>query len=100
MKRVMATAARAMATRVVGERQRQGQWRQKTNNNQPATGSTKAGGGCRESVKEATTRPRQWVTTDDESVQRMMIAATKRARGGRAMVTAMRVVGDQEGEGC
>ncbi len=31
--------------------------RQKANNNQPVTGSTKAGGGWRESVDEATTRP-------------------------------------------
>jgi hypothetical protein len=29
----------------------------------------------------------------------MMMAATKRARVTRAMVTAMRVVGDEEGEG-
>jgi hypothetical protein len=49
----MATAARAMATRVVGERRRRGRWRQKANNNQPATGSTKAGGGWRESVRKA-----------------------------------------------
>ncbi len=32
-------------------------------------------------------------------MQRMMMAATKRARVERAMVTAMRVVGDEEGKG-
>ncbi len=69
------------------------------NNNQPATGSTKAGGGWRESVDEATTQPRRWATTNDGSVRRMMMAATKRARVERVMVTAMRVVGDKEGEG-
>ncbi len=60
--------------------------------------SKKAGGGWRESVDEATTRPRQWATTNDESVWRMMMAATKRARVDRAMVTAMRVVGEKEGK--
>ncbi len=35
----------------------------------------------------------------DNSVQRMMMAATKRARVERSMVTAMRVVGDKEGKG-
>jgi hypothetical protein len=88
-----------MATRVVGERRQRGRWRQKANNKQPATGSTKAGGGWRESVDEATTRPRRWATTNDDSVRWMMITATKRARVARAMVTAMRVVGDEEGEG-
>ncbi len=70
----------------------------KANNNQPATGATKAGGGWRESIKEAITRPRWWATTNDESVRRMMMAATKRARVERAMVTAMRVVGKEEGK--
>ncbi len=37
--------------------------------------------------------------TNDESVWRMMMAATKRARVDRAMVTEMRVVGDEEGKG-
>ena len=40
---------RAMATRAMVM--------EKANNNQPVTGSTKAGGGWRESVDEATTRP-------------------------------------------
>ncbi len=72
---------------------------EKANINQPATGLTKAGGGWRESVDEATTRPRQWATTNDESVRRMMMAATKRARVKRAMVSAMRVAVDEEAEG-
>jgi hypothetical protein len=37
--------------------------------------------------------------TNDDSVRRMMMAATKRARMARAMVTAMRVVGNEEVEG-
>jgi hypothetical protein len=36
---------------------------------------------------------------NNKSVQRMMMAATKRARVERAMVMAMRVVGSKEGEG-
>ncbi len=100
MKRARATAARAMATRVADKQQQQGQWRQKANNNhQPATGSTKAGSGWQESANEATTQPRWWATTNDESVRRMTMAATKRARVDRVMVTEMRVVGDEEGEG-
>jgi hypothetical protein len=59
--------------------------------NQPATGATKAGGGWQESVNEATTRPRQWATTNDKSVQWMVMAAMKRARMARVMVMAMRV---------
>ncbi len=94
-KRAMATAARAMATRVAGERRRGGRWQQKANNNQPVTGLTKVGGGWRESVDKATTRPRRWATTNDESVRRMTMAATKRARVDRAMVTEMRVVGNK-----
>jgi hypothetical protein len=35
----------------------------------------------------------------NQSMQRMMMAATKRARVERAMVMAMRVAGDKEGEG-
>jgi hypothetical protein len=72
---------------------------EKANNNQPATGLTKAGGGWRESVDEATTRSRRWATTNDESVRRIMMAATKRARVERAVVTAMRVAVNEEGEG-
>ncbi len=45
-----------------------------------------------------TTRPRRWATTNADSVGQMMLAATKRARVERAMATAMRVVGDEEGE--
>ncbi len=52
-----------------------------------------------ESADEASTRPQQWATTNDESVQQMTIAATKRARVDRGMVTEMRVVGDKEGKG-
>ncbi len=37
--------------------------------------------------------------TNDESVRQMMMAATKRARVKRAMVRAMRLVGDEEGKG-
>ncbi len=88
-----------MATRVAGERRRQGQWQQKANNNQPATRSTKVGGGWRESVNKATTQPRRWAMTNDDSMRRMMIAATKRARVARVMVTAMRVPVDEDGEG-
>ncbi len=36
---------------------------------------------------------------NDKSVRRMTMAATKRARVERGMVTEMRVVGDKEGEG-
>jgi hypothetical protein len=99
MKRVRAMVARAMAMRVAGERQQRGRWRQKANNNQPATRSTKVGIGWQESVNEATTRPRRWATTNDKSERRMMMAATKRARVDGAMVMAMRVVGDEEGKG-
>ncbi len=51
------------------------------------------------SVNEATTQPRWWATTNDESMRRMMMAATKRARMARAMVMTMRVPVDKEGEG-
>jgi hypothetical protein len=67
--------------------------------NQPATGAMKAGGVWQEGVNEATTRPRRWATTNDESVRRMVMPVTKRARMARAMVTAMRVPVDEEGEG-
>jgi hypothetical protein len=80
------TAMRAMAMK-------------KVNNNQPATGLAKAGGGWQESVDEATTRPRRWATMNNKSVRRMMMAATKRARVERAMVSAMRVSVDEEGKG-
>jgi hypothetical protein len=92
----MAIEARAMATRLAGKQRQQGQWQQKANNNQPAMGSVEAGGGWQESVNEATTRPRWWVMTNDESLRRMVMAATKRARVERAMVMAMRVAGNKE----
>jgi hypothetical protein len=95
----LAMAARAMATRVVGEQRQREQWQKKANNNQAVTGSTKVGGGWRESVDKATTQPRRWAMTNNESVWRMTMAATKRARVDRAMVTEMRVVGDKEGKG-
>ncbi len=88
-----------MVTRVADEQQQQGQWQQKANNNQPATGSTKVDGGWRESTDEATTQPRWWAMTNNESVRQMTMAATKRARVDRAMVMEIRVVGDKEGEG-
>jgi hypothetical protein len=69
------------------------------NNNQPATGLTKAGGGWKESVDEATTQPRWWAMANNESVRRMTMAATKRARVDRAMVMEMKMVGDKEGKG-
>jgi hypothetical protein len=66
--------------------------------NQPAPGATKAGGGWgeEESIDEATTQPWQWAMTNNKSVQWMVMAATKRARMARAMVTAMRAL---EGKG-
>jgi hypothetical protein len=67
--------------------------------NQPATGAMKAGGGWQEGVDKATTRPRRQATTYDKSAQRMVMAVTKRARMARAMVTAMRVPVDEDGEG-
>ncbi len=67
--------------------------------NQPATGATKTGGGWQEGIDKVTTRPRQWATTNDEGVRRMVMAVTKRARMARAMVTAMRVPVDKEGKG-
>ncbi len=72
---------------------------EKANNNQPAMGLAKASGGWLESVDEATKRPRRWATTNNESMRRMMMAATKRARVERSMVSAMRVAVDEEGEG-
>jgi hypothetical protein len=36
---------------------------------------------------------------NEKSMRRMTMAATKRARVERAVVMAMRVVGDEEGEG-
>jgi hypothetical protein len=67
--------------------------------NQPVTGATKVSGGWQESVNKATTRPQRWVTTNNESVRRMVMAATKRARMARAMVTAMRVPVNKEDKG-
>jgi hypothetical protein len=81
----------ATATRAMGM--------EKANNNQPAMGLTKAGSGWQESVDKATTRPRQWATTNNESVWQMMMAVTKRARVERAMVMAMMVAVDEEGKG-
>ncbi len=51
--------------------------------------------------KRATTStlPQWWVMTNNKSVRQMTKAATKRARAARAMVTAMRVVGNKEGKG-
>ncbi len=72
---------------------------EKANNNQPAMGLAKAGGGWRESVDKATTQPRRWATMNNKSMRRMMMAATKRARVERAMVSAMRVAVDKEGKG-
>ncbi len=37
--------------------------------------------------------------TNDDSVRQMTMAAMKRARVDKTMVTEMRVVGDEEGEG-
>jgi hypothetical protein len=67
--------------------------------NQPATGATKTGGDWQEGIDEATTRPRRWATTNDEGMRRMVMAVTKRVRMARAMVMAMRVPVDEEGEG-
>ncbi len=67
--------------------------------NQPVTGAMKTGGGWQEGIDEATTRSRQWATTNDEGVQQMVMAVTKRARMARAMVTAMRVPVDEDGKG-
>jgi hypothetical protein len=61
--------------------------------NQPVTGAMKTGGGWQEGIDEATTRPRRWVTTNDEGMRRMVMAVTK------TMVTAMRVPVDKEGKG-
>jgi hypothetical protein len=71
----------------------------KGNNNQPVRGATKAGSGWQESINKAITRPQRWATTNNKSVRRMMMAATKRARVERAMVTAMRMAGKEEGKG-
>ncbi len=59
----------------------------------------KTGGGWQEGVNEATTRPRRWATTNNEGVRQIVMAVTKRVRMARAMVTAMRVPVDEEGEG-
>jgi hypothetical protein len=67
--------------------------------NQPATGAMKTGGGWQEGIDEATTQPRWWATTNDKGMRQMVMAATKRARMARAMVTAMRVPVNEEGKG-
>ncbi len=41
----------------------------------------------------------RWATTNDKGVRQIVMAVTKRARMARAMVTAMRVPVDEEGEG-
>ncbi len=69
------------------------------NNNQPATGATKAGGGWQESVNKAITQPWQWTMMNNKSMRRMMMAATTRVRVSRVMVTAMRLAGNKEGQG-
>jgi hypothetical protein len=69
------------------------------NNNQPATRATKAGSGWQESVDKAITRPQWWATMNNKSMQRMMMAVTKRVRVARMMVTTMRVAGNKEGQG-
>ncbi len=68
-------------------------------NNQPATGAMKTGGGWQEGINEATTGPQRWVATNNKGVRWMVMAVTKRARMARAMVTAMRVPVNEEGEG-
>jgi hypothetical protein len=67
--------------------------------NQPATGAIITGGGWQEGIDEATTRPQWWATTNNKGVRWMVMAVTKRARMARAMVMAMRVPVDKEGEG-
>jgi hypothetical protein len=67
--------------------------------NQPATGATKMGGGWQEGIDEVTTRPRRWATTNNKGMRQMVMALTKRARMARAMVMAMRVPVNEEGEG-
>ncbi len=67
--------------------------------NQPATGATKTGSGWQEGIDEATTRPRRWATTNDKGMRQMVMAVTKSVRMARAMVMAMRVPVDKEGEG-
>jgi hypothetical protein len=42
------------------------------------------------------TQSQWWATTNNESMQRMMRATTKRARAARAMVTTMRVQSNKE----
>jgi hypothetical protein len=67
--------------------------------NQPAMGATKVGEGWQESIGEATTRPQRLATTNNESVQQMVMTATKRARMARVMATAMRVPVNKEDKG-
>ncbi len=68
-------------------------------NNQPTMGATKAGGGWQESVDEAITEPQRWATMNNESIRRMMIAATKRMRVARVMVDGNEGGGQQRGPG-
>jgi hypothetical protein len=67
--------------------------------NQPVMGATKAGGGWRESIDKVTIQPQPWATTNNESMRQMVMAATKKAMMARAMVMAIRVPADEEGEG-
>jgi hypothetical protein len=68
-----ATATRAMATE--GKKQSTSDW------------INKSGWWLARSVNKATTRPRRWAMTNNESMRRMTMAAMKRARVVRAMVT-------------
>jgi hypothetical protein len=67
--------------------------------NQPAMGAMKTCGGWQEGIDEATTLPRRWATTNNKGMRRMVMAVMKRARMAKAMVMAMRVPVDKEGEG-
>ncbi len=50
--------------------------------------------------RELTNTQPQWrSTTNTKSMQRIMIAATKRVRATRTMATIMRVQGNKEGKG-
>jgi hypothetical protein len=66
------------------------------NNNQLAMGASKVDSGWQESINNHTLQ--RWVTRNNESMRRMMRAATKRAGVAKAMVTALRVVGNKEGK--
>jgi hypothetical protein len=82
-----ATATRVMATE--GKQQ------------SASNGIDKGGRWLAREIHEATTQPRRWATTNDKSMRWMTMAATKRARVDRVMVTEIRVVGvgNEEGKG-